>query len=242
MRTIRLFADLPLQIGRNFTLPENAATHVARVLRMRKDDPVLLFNGDGEQYQAVISFVEKRSVGVHVQSVESVSCESPLSISLIQGVSRGDRMDITIQKAVELGVNAIYPVITERCGVQLDAERWQKKQDHWQAIVHSACEQSGRNRVPKVHAIRKLDLVLAEVNTTHRFTLDPDANTGFAQQQIQGDVSLLIGPEGGLGELDRYQAKAAKFVGVKMGPRILRTETAALTALSILQSSYGDLK
>ena len=241
MRVVRLFVDLSLQPGRVFELPDSAATHVSRVLRMRVDDEVQLFNGDGNQYCAKINHVDKRSVGVYVASVEAVNKESPLQIHLLQGVSRGDKMDLTVQKAVELGVHAIYPVISERCGVQLDAERWQKKQDHWQAIAQSACEQSGRNFVPKVHEVRKLDLVLSEVNTPHRFTLDPQGEKSFSQQTINGAISLLIGPEGGLGDLDLYQAKAAKFTGVNMGPRILRTETAALTALSILQSHFGDL-
>ncbi|QGX40365.1 16S rRNA (uracil(1498)-N(3))-methyltransferase [Permianibacter aggregans] len=242
MRITRLYVDLPLQTGRKLSLPENAANHVARVLRMRVGDAVQLFNGDGHAYDATISHVDKRDVGVDIHQMSEQHRESPLSITLIQGVSRGDRMEITIQKAVELGVGDIHPVITERCGVQLDEQRWQKKQEHWQAIVHSACEQCGRNRVPTVHPVRKLDLVLADVSTAHRFTLQPDAEQGFGELKLHGDVTLLIGPEGGLGDLDLYQASAAQFIGVRMGPRILRTETAALTALACLQALHGDLR
>ncbi len=240
MRAIRCYLPNPIVLNQTISLPDNVVSHVVRVLRLGVGDALQLFNGDGHVYHATITAQDKRGVYVTATQQISESVESPLAIDLVQAVSRGDRMDYTVQKAVELGVTAIFPVTTERCGVQLDSERWRKKQEHWQSIVASACEQSGRNVVPVVHEVKRLEIALAALASTHRFVLDPEATDTFATQTINGAITLLAGPEGGLSEHDLAIARGCGFNGVRLGPRILRTETAALAALSVLQALHGD--
>lgn len=242
MRAIRCYVPDAITLEREFALPDNVVAHVVRVLRLGVGDELQIFNGDGQIYHARICSQDKRGVYVEADTATQQSVESPLSIVLVQAVSRGDRMDYTVQKAVELGVTAIIPITSERCGVQLDAMRWRKKQEHWQSIVVSACEQSGRNIVPLVHDVQKIEIALSSLTSAHRFTLDPEAHDSFASIKLNGDVALLAGPEGGFSESDLLIAKNCGFVGVKMGPRILRTETAALAAISALQVLHGDFR
>lgn len=242
MRTIRVFVAEPLALGVTASLGEQAAGHVSRVLRLKEGDAVQLFNGDGQQYAAVLTQVDKKGVRARVDGAETVNRESPLSITLMQGISRGERMDYTVQKAVELGVSRIEPVISERCGVSVDADRWEKKREHWQRVAESACEQSGRNVVPEIALVRRLDIALSEMAPGGlRVMLDPDGKQSLRDLQLSGsNVILLAGPEGGLGEMDMKYARAAKFAGLRLGPRILRTETAAMAALAGLQVLAGD--
>lgn len=241
MRTIRVFVAEPLAIGATVSLGEQAAGHVARVLRLKAGDAVQLFNGDGQQYAGELVQVDKKAVRARIDAAEPANRESPLQITLMQGISRGERMDYTVQKAVELGVTRIEPVISERCGVSVDAERWEKKREHWQRVVESACEQSGRNVVPVVAPVRKLDIALSELETgSLRLMLDPEGKQGLRDLKLTAPVVLLAGPEGGLGDMDMKYAQAAKFVGLRLGPRILRTETAAMAALAGLQVLAGD--
>ncbi len=241
MRTIRVFVAEPLALGVTASLGEQAAGHVSRVLRLKEGDAVQLFNGDGAQYDAVLTQVDKKGVRARVDAATAVNRESPLPITLMQGISRGERMDYTVQKAVELGVTRIEPVISERCGVSVDAERWEKKREHWQRVAESACEQSGRNVVPEIAAVRRLDIALSEMAPGGlRLMLDPEARQGLRDLQPGNAVVLLVGPEGGLGEMDMKYARAAKFAGLRLGPRILRTETAAMAALAGLQLLAGD--
>lgn len=241
MRTIRVFVADALQPGVTVSFAEQAAGHVSRVLRLKEGDAVQLFNGDGQQYAAVLTQCDKKAVRARVDAAELINRESPLAITLMQGISRGERMDYTVQKAVELGVTRIEPVISERCGVSVDADRWEKKRDHWQRVVESACEQCGRNVVPEIAPVRRLDIALSELPSgSLRLMLDPEGKQGLRDLKLSSDVVLLAGPEGGLGAMDMKYANAAKFVGLRLGPRILRTETAAMAALAGLQVIAGD--
>ncbi len=242
MRHIRVHISGDLQDGCERQLPDSVAAHVSRVLRLGVGDALQVFNGDGHQYAASIVQADKRGVRVRIGASEAVDRESPLRLQLLQGVSRGDRMDYTVQKAVELGVTDIVPVITERCGVQLDAERWEKKREHWQRIVESACEQCGRNRVPAVQPVQRLDAALATPGEGTRLILDPQATLSLPRLPVAAQFTLLAGPEGGLSEQDLRVARSAGFIGVQLGPRILRTETAALAALAVLQAMQGDFR
>lgn len=200
-----------------------------------------LFNGDGYNYAATITDVTKKHVLVSVTSKHPNPVESPLQIHLGQGISRGDRMDFAIQKAVELGVTAITPLFTERCGVKLDAERLAKRTEQWQKIAISACEQSGRSVVPVVYPAVNLSHWLAQATNALRLTLDPRASATIKTLPVVKDIQLVIGPEGGFTDDEVKATAAAGFTGITLGPRILRTETAALTAISALQLQFGDL-
>jgi 16S rRNA (uracil1498-N3)-methyltransferase len=209
---------------------------------MRVGDQVTLFNGDGHEYLGTLKEVAKRSVSVFITAVQLCDRESPLQIHLGQGISRGEKMDITIQKSVELGVSEITPLITERCGVKLNAERWEKKLEHWQKVAISACEQCGRNRVPTIHTPQLLSEWLARSSEATRLTLHPHTEISFATMpEPNNQLELLVGPEGGLSDNEVAMAEQDGFFTVRLGPRILRTETAALVAISALQLRFGDL-
>jgi 16S rRNA (uracil1498-N3)-methyltransferase len=225
-------------------LPEAQARHVARVLRMKAGAPLTLFNGDGAEYAAVIARADKGVVSACIEGVRAVERESPLAVTLCQGVSRGERMDYTVQKAVELGVARIEPVTTSRGVVRLDAARARQRTDHWQAVVIGACEQCGRNRVPPVAPVVPLLDWLARHRGDASGTgilLDPGSGRGLAElPRPTGGVTLLAGSEGGLDGDERQDALRAGFVAVRLGPRVLRTETAALAALAAMQALWGD--
>lgn len=232
----------PLTVGALLQLDEDAANHVGRVLRMQVGQALQLFNGDGNNYDAVIAQVQKRHVQVRIEAVAANLNEAPVAIHLGQGISRGDRMDFVLQKSVELGVSAITPLFTERCGVKLAGDRLDKKQQQWQKIVIAACEQSGRSIVPVVHQPQSLPEWLSQLPAALRLTLDPHATTPLKQQVVAADrIQLLIGPEGGLTDAEVSQAQTHDFAPVRLGPRVLRTETAALAALTVIQYQFGDL-
>ncbi|MBE1299215.1 MAG: 16S rRNA (uracil(1498)-N(3))-methyltransferase [Alteromonadaceae bacterium] len=242
MRIPRLFVDQTLAVDEEIPLSKELSNYVVNVLRLKDASPVVLFNGDGNEYSAELEILSKRSVNVRVDSKLGISCESPLPIHLGQGISKGDRMDMVIQKSVELGVTEISPIITERCNVKLDDERWQKKQQHWQKIAISACEQCGRNVVPTIHAPITLAQWLSQSTNQLRLTLNPTAEKRLARLDVPKEgIRVLIGPEGGLSDQEIFQAAETGFNDVSLGPRILRTETAALAVISILQANYGDL-
>ena len=244
MRTIRLHADLPLAVDAEFALPPDAAEHAARVLRLPAGAPLVLFNGDGCDYAATIAAIDKRTVRVQVTACELVHNESPLPLLLAQGIARGDKMDLIVQKATELGVAGIVPLLTERSEVRLDAERGAKRLAHWQSVAISACEQSGRARIPGIAPIQPLAAWLDGLTDDGalRLALLPSAEKtiGALRFGAAGGV-LVIGPEGGLGETDTRALTQHGFLGLRLGPRILRTETAGLAALSALQACHGDL-
>lgn len=241
MRIPRIYVPDPITPQAPLTLGGNAANHIGRVLRLKPDAPLILFNGQGGEYPAVIRELGKCSVIVEVQAYQQHERESPLDISLVQGISRGERMDYTIQKSVELGVRRIVPIITERTVVKLDDKRRHKRWQHWQGVIIAACEQCGRNRLPVLEAITDLPSALQAPGAGRRLLLDHRSAASVHSLQASQQLCLLIGPEGGLSDTERTLAAAQGFVGIRLGPRILRTETAALAAITALQTLWGDL-
>ena len=241
MRTSRIYIDLPLQAGSELSLPADAAHHLAVVLRVKVGQPVVLFNNSGVEACAVITGADKKRVNVRVDAVELVERESPLKIHLAIGVSRGERMDFVLQKSTELGVHAITPLFCERTEVKLSAERLQKKIEQWQKIIIGACEQSGRTRLPILHAPTTLaDCLVADVSE-QRFVLHHRSDNTLVQcEEKPCSILLLIGPEGGLSDHEIQQAQQSGCAALTLGPRVLRTETAPLAAISVLQYRWGD--
>lgn len=249
MRLSRHYIDTPLQAGQFVDLPEACATHLVRVLRLGLGARLILFNGDGHDYEAELAEIGKKTARAEIRGRQVRDTESPLRLTLAQGVARGEKMDFVLQKATELGVSAIAPLHTERTEVRLDAERAQRRHAHWQGVIASACEQSGRARLPQLAALSTLPDWLASLDKNSPapacFYLDPDADTCL--QSLSGQVDLkqqgaafVIGPEGGLGERDLAALRAARATGLRLGPRILRTETAGLALLAALQALHGD--
>ena len=244
MRIIRVFSDQTLQEGSTVTLDEQEYHHSIKVLRLRTGDAITLFNGDGFDYQAVLT-VLKREASAQIQSKREGVKESSLKVTLVQGISRGERMDFTLQKSVELGVYRIQPTLTERTVVKLDSKRRENRMNHWRSIVISACEQSGRSVVPELLEPVSLSDYIQQIKTSNtvKLVLSPTAVRSIYQcaelADLQADV--LIGPEGGLSDEEIEMAQKSGFILVQMGPRVLRTETAAVVALSVLQDRFGDL-
>ena len=243
MRTTRVHVDLPLRAGARVDLPEGAANHLVRVLRLQPGDGCVLFNGDGRDFPATLVAANKRGVEAELGAPRDVDVESPLRIALVQGIARGEKMDWILQKATELGVASVHPVQSDRSEVKLDGERATKRLAHWRSVVVSACEQSGRARIPDVAAAQPLDALLrGELPSRRRFLLDPEADDTIATMaQLDGDCVLAVGPEGGWSPRDRQALQAAGFEGLRLGPRVLRTETAGIAAIAALQARFGDL-
>ncbi|WAC61682.1 16S rRNA (uracil(1498)-N(3))-methyltransferase [Pseudoxanthomonas sp. SL93] len=244
MRLTRSYVDMPLAVGGTVVLPESTANHLSRVLRLREGDPCVLFNGDGHDHPARIATVGKREVTADILSSHPVDNESPLHITLLQGIARGEKMDLILQKATELGVAAVVPVIAERTEVKLDAERTEKRLAHWRNVITSACEQSGRAIVPVLSTPCALDEAARgqAKEDTALLTLDPQGEASLGTVSIDGGRAVIaIGPEGGWSPRDRETLRQAGFTGLRLGPRILRTETAGLAAIAALQSRFGDL-
>jgi 16S rRNA (uracil1498-N3)-methyltransferase len=240
-RAPRIFTDQPLAANASVELEAGSARHVGRVLRMQAGDPLVLFNGAGGQYRATISTADRKSVVVDTGEFDPVERESALPIELGIAISRGERMDWVVQKATELGVRAIAPLFSERTEVRLRGEREERKLQHWQQIATSACEQCGRNRLPLLHAPQSLGLWLDSIDADCRLVLDHRAGQGLQPGQRPARVALLVGPEGGLSATEIEAAQRAGFHGLQLGPRVLRTETAPLAALAILQARWGDM-
>jgi 16S rRNA (uracil1498-N3)-methyltransferase len=243
MRCPRIYTPQKLTANSTIPLDAEAAHHVARVLRMQCGDALTLFNGDGSEYAATIASADKKSVQVAIGNVNSVDRESPLAIHLGIAISKGERMDWVIQKAVELGVTEITPLQTERVEVRLNNEREEKKLSHWQAIAISACEQSQRNRIPVIHAPQSLSNWLDSINTEAKFVLHHRSDIALESYATPPkSVALLIGPEGGLSESEIKMAEKKDFSPLRLGPRVMRTETAPIAAISVLQFLWGDLR
>lgn len=238
----RFYCPEPLASGARAALPEQAAHHAAKVLRLREGDVLTLFDGQGGEFAAVVEQLGKRDVIVRVGAHRPRECEAPLAVTLAQAISAGEKMDYTLQKATELGINAIQPLDSERSVVKLSGERAEKRVAHWQGVVVSACEQSGRNRVPAVAPIRRYADWLGEAGKDGlRLMLSPDATQSLRDLPAPDlPVTLLIGPEGGFSENETAAAKVCGFTPVRLGARILRTETAALAALAAMQALWGD--
>jgi len=243
MRTIRLHVDRLLRAGVELALPTQAGEHAVRVLRLLVGDPLTLFNGDGCDYAATILSIGKREVTVAVVEQRLLTNESPLPLTLAQGVARGEKMDLIVQKATELGAVRIVPLLTERSEVKLDPARAEKRLLHWRSVAASACEQSGRATLPEITATQSLShwLQFLANDGALRLALLPQASQCARELRFgTGGGLLVVGPEGGLGELDISLLQDSGFIGLQLGPRILRTETAGLAALAAIQAIHGD--
>ncbi len=241
MRQPRFYDPQPLSENQSIQLSDDATQHI-RVLRLKTSSKITLFNGDGGEFHAILTDVQKRSCTVLIGRFHKTNNESPLHLHLGQVISRGDRMEFVIQKAVELGINDITPLISERCGVKINVERMAKKQQQWQKIAIAACEQSGRNIVPTIHATQALINWCEKSTNAVKITLHPRAQyTINTLPDTLNNIALLIGPEGGLSDQEIALTETLNFTEIQLGPRILRTETAALTAITALQCRFGDL-
>jgi 16S rRNA (uracil1498-N3)-methyltransferase len=238
MRLSRFFIDAPLSLGAH-DLPEAQAHYIGRVLRMAVGDAVQLFDGSGQEFRGHLLEVGKKSVRVQLDEAFAGQADSSLQVHLGQGLSRGERMDWAIQKATELGVSAITPIVSERCEVRLKDERADKRLAHWRQVAISACEQCGRSSVPIIHTPLLLADWLKACDQDLKLVLHPVAEPMVSHQQ-PATLAFLIGPEGGLSEAEVEQAKAAGFHAARLGPRVLRTETAPVVALAVAQQLWGD--
>ena len=245
MRIPRLHVEPTLATGARISLSDVASRHVTKTLRLGVDDPITVFDGRGGEYDATIARVARGAVAVDVGAHRPADRESTLRVELGQAICRGERMDLVVQKATELGVQAIHPLRSERTVVRLDAERGRRRLAHWQAVAVHAAQQSGRTRVPAVSPVVALDEWLTRPGTGPRLLLSARAATSvsdLAPPEPGTTVRLLVGPEGGLAPAEAARARAAGFAELRLGPRVLRTETAALVALGILQAQWGDLR
>ncbi|MFA7554547.1 MAG: 16S rRNA (uracil(1498)-N(3))-methyltransferase [Spongiibacteraceae bacterium] len=240
MRISRIFTEALLQAEQLITLDEKASHYLSKVLRLKVDAPLILFNGDGHQYPSTIAAVDKKTVSVRTERCEIVDVESPLSTHLGIALSKGDRMDLVMQKATELGVTAITPLLSERSEVKLKGERADKKQQHWQQILISSCEQCGRNKIPQLNPIQTIDSWTESVQADKKLVLHHRSDHRIDPTETVSSVAILIGPEGGLSEREIQAAQQKQFAPLTLGPRVLRTETAPLVALAILQQAWGD--
>lgn len=241
MRQIRLYTDQTLASGQALSLSDGPARHLLKVLRQRVGAAVILFNGDGAEYDGEITAIEgKERCRIQLIDKRRPETESPLSISLVQAIGRGERMDFSIQKAVELGVSEIRPVFTERTEVRLAGERADKRLAHWQQVAIGACEQSGRVRLPTVHPAVPLFEIRAEEGLC--LYLDPQAelSPSTLAPPHSARAMIVIGPEGGLSEAETGWLARSGFTGLRLGPRVLRTETAGPATIAMLQTCFGD--
>ena len=244
MRAIRIYTDAPLTVSAIVVLSKQASHHLMRVLRCRRDDDITLFNGQGGSYTGRISSVSSAVVEVEIRDFIPDTDEPPLKVTLALGISRSLHMDYALQKSVELGVSAVVPLFTERCNVKLDDKRMETRMEHWKKIMIHACEQSGRNSLPGLGAPRSLEeWVKSDLNAT-RLLLAPAAGQtlGEITRGNIREISVLVGPEGGLSDAEQSTAAKRGYIPVRLGPRTLRTETAAVAALTALQVLWGDLR
>jgi 16S rRNA (uracil1498-N3)-methyltransferase len=242
MRLNRVYVEVPLSGRIRLEIDGTAANHVAKVLRLRAGDPLILFDDAGGEYTATVAELTRDAVRVDLGEYLATNRESPLRVTLAQGVSRGERMDVVVQKATELGVKRIVPLLAERTVVRLNAGQAANRLRRWRAIAVSACEQCGRNRLPEITAPMSLqEFLVSDLPEGLRLLLQPDGGMRVRDLPASHAVTLLIGPEGGLAAAEQSAALAAQFRGLSLGPRILRTETAALAALAVIQQQLGDL-
>jgi 16S rRNA (uracil1498-N3)-methyltransferase len=253
MRLTRVHVDAELTPGAIVELPRETASHLAKVLRARSGDSIILFRGDGREYLGSVESVRGSRVTASVGNGADVDRESPFAITLVQCVPRGDRMDFIVQKATELGVTRIVPVLSQRSVVRLDAAQAESKAAHWRAVVVNACEQCGRNRLPIIEAPAPLidhlgsDAYLASVAAAGdgpriaRFVLEPEVDAAAAPRAPETAAQIAVGPEGGFDDEELEAFRIAGFMRLRLGPRILRTETAAIAALTWLQTRFGDM-
>jgi len=242
MRLTRAFIETELTPNGSIELPSDTAAHVVKVLRGRPGDALILFNGDGSEHLCAIESIRGSTVRVGIGEARPVNRESPLQITLVQAIPRGDRMDFVVQKATELGVSRIVPVLSARSVVRLNERQHESKVQHWRGVAVSACEQCGRNRVPQIDApLEIIDHLGAESGISVRLLLDPETASGAPAQVPPRSVEVTVGPEGGFSPQELDAMRIAGLKGIRLGPRILRTETAALVALTWLQTRLGDM-
>ena len=242
MRIPRIFTNSPLAVGSQCQLDDNAANHVGRVLRMQAGQALQLFNGDGQDYRATITEAGKKHVQVEVQEAAENETESPLRVVLAQTLSKGDRMDYAVQKAVEMGVSEIVPLTTERCDVKLKGDREDKRLRHWQQVAISAAEQCGRARVPEIQPVMTVQQWLEHAQACDlRLVLHHRTEQSLNTLEKPSSIALMIGPEGGLTAEEIALAESRGFLPVALGPRVLRTETAPVAAIALCQWLWGDI-
>src|SRR5450755_2146478 len=242
MRLTRVFVDGTLTPGAIVELARDTASHLAKVLRARSGDELILFNGDGREFTGTIEAVRGSRVSASIGAARSIDRESPFMLTLVQCVPRGDRMDFIVQKATELGVGCIVPVLSQRSVVRLDAAQAESKAAHWRAVIVNACEQCGRNRLPAIDTpVPLLNYLGSSPSASARLVLAPDLESAATPSDLHASVEIAIGPEGGFADDELAAFRIAGFVRVKLGPRILRTETAAIAALTWLQTRFGDM-
>lgn len=241
MRIPRIYTQQNLTADSTVELESGPSAHIARALRMRIGDSVILFNGEGGEYTSSIVALEKKFVQLKTQNHDNQELESPLALELGIAISRGDRMDWVIQKATELGVARITPLMTERTEVKLKGERAEKKLTHWHQVIISACEQCGRNRLPSLNPLREISDWLPNVEAQRKFVLHHRDTAASKSEKLPASAAILVGPEGGLSDREIALAGDQGFEALTLGPRVLRTETAPLAAIAILQSRWGDM-
>ena len=241
MRIPRLFVNFPLTEGQSVQLLPDRAHYLVNVLRLRTNDKLIVFNGQGGEFQATLDQIGKKTSSIKIEHFVGIDRESPLYTELAIGVSKGDRMDWIVQKSTELGVSSISPLITERSELKLNAERWQKKLHHWREIIISACEQCGRSLLPELKDPVSLQDYVLNCHTSFKVVLHPESNsTPMDIVENPKDIALLIGPEGGFSDEEVAIAEKNNFNKWTLGSRVLRTETAPIVALSLLQAKFGD--
>jgi 16S rRNA (uracil1498-N3)-methyltransferase len=237
----RIYTENNPGLGAELALEAGPSRHLAGALRLGVGAAVTLFDGNGGEYGAVITGVERKQVSVRIDSHQLKERESPLRIHLGISISRGERMDWIVQKATELGVTEISPLLSERTEVKLKGERAEKKIQHWRQVAISACEQCGRNRLPGIHPLQRIDAWSAGVQASCKLVLHHRSACTLGELETPTELALLVGPEGGLSSTEITAAEQLGFRPLALGPRILRTETAPLAALAILQSHWGDM-
>jgi len=242
MRIPRIFYPKNIALEQELVLDSNSSNHVLKVLRLSIGAKIIIFNGEGGEFKTTISMVKNNLAVIKVNEFIAKNLESSLKINLAQGIGRGEKMDYVIQKAVELGVHKIIPLFTEYCNVKLNDARLQNKVSRWELIIISACEQSGRNYIPSIEMPTHLSKWLTESRNSYNIILEPQAAINMKNLDIinYSEITILIGPEGGLSDIEVLLAQKNGFIPVRLGPRVLRTETAALVALSALQTRFGD--
>lgn len=242
MRIPRLYTPQVFIQGEELSVTGQTAHHIANVLRVRSGAPVSVFDGKGCEHRAIVKAIKRSEIILEIAEAVEPRQESSLDITLLQGIARNDRMDFILQKAVELGVKAIQPLWMQRSQARLKGNRLEKRCKHWQGVISNACEQCGRATLPQLGtAMNYSDWMTSKHSSGLHFLLQPDSDTGLgALQPPVGEIHVLAGPEGGLNAEEQLLAKSAGFLGIRLGPRILRTETAALAALAGMQTLWGD--
>jgi 16S rRNA (uracil1498-N3)-methyltransferase len=243
VRNIRVYTNQPLTNDSQIVLEQSASHHLSQVLRLKREDSVKLFNGNGNEFSGKITQLTKRSVAIELGALLRTEPEAPIDVHLLIGISRAERMDYALQKSVELGVAEIQPIFTQRCMVKLTGKRIDQRMAHWNKIVINACEQSGRCRLPKLQQPCWLRESLGNIPSCSALILHPFSDKSLMNiDPPDGAVSILVGPEGGLTEEESTLAKQSGCTPVRLGPRVLRTETAPLAAIAAIQMLWGDFR